>query len=106
VTANFIKSLQQEDGSFFGDRAGEIDTRFSFCAIATLHFIGRLEVINVNRAIDFIKKCYNFDGGFGTRPGSESHAGQVFLKVVSHHQPYHFRFIVVWAHWQFADLWN
>jgi len=64
--------------SFSGDTAGEIDTRFSFCAIATLHFLGRLDAIDVVKAIEFIRNCYNFDGGFGTRPGSESHAGQVY----------------------------
>ena len=25
--------------------------------------------------------CRNFDGGFGARPGDESHAGQVFVCV-------------------------
>ena len=32
----FIASFQQNDGSFFGDIYGEVDTRFSFCAIAAL----------------------------------------------------------------------
>ncbi|ODN06435.1 Geranylgeranyl transferase type-2 subunit beta [Orchesella cincta] len=32
----FVQSLQQPDGSFFGDKYGEVDIRFSFCAIATL----------------------------------------------------------------------
>lgn len=35
----YIKSLQNEDGSFGGDKYNEIDTRFSFCALATLHLI-------------------------------------------------------------------
>uniref|UniRef100_A0A671MTH5 Geranylgeranyl transferase type II subunit beta n=1 Tax=Sinocyclocheilus anshuiensis TaxID=1608454 RepID=A0A671MTH5_9TELE len=33
---DYVKGLQQEDGSFAGDKWGEIDTRFSFCAVATL----------------------------------------------------------------------
>ncbi|XP_044094420.1 geranylgeranyl transferase type-2 subunit beta isoform X2 [Neovison vison] len=32
----YVQSLQKEDGSFAGDIWGEIDTRFSFCAVATL----------------------------------------------------------------------
>ncbi|XP_073752597.1 geranylgeranyl transferase type-2 subunit beta isoform X3 [Callorhinus ursinus] len=32
----YVQSLQKEDGSFAGDTWGEIDTRFSFCAVATL----------------------------------------------------------------------
>ncbi|VIO88943.1 Uncharacterized protein BM_BM14698 [Brugia malayi] len=75
----YVASLQNEDGSFGGDEYNEIDTRFSFCALATLHLIGKLEnSINVGKAVDYILNCYNFDGGFGTRPGSESHAGQVY----------------------------
>uniref|UniRef100_A0A915LC10 Geranylgeranyl transferase type-2 subunit beta n=2 Tax=Meloidogyne javanica TaxID=6303 RepID=A0A915LC10_MELJA len=80
-TVSFIKSLQQEDGSFVGDSAGEVDTRFSFCALASLHFLECLDAVNIPKAIDFIKSCYNFDGGFGTRPGSESHSGQVYCCV-------------------------
>ncbi|KAM3728342.1 Geranylgeranyl transferase type-2 subunit beta [Dirofilaria immitis] len=77
AVACYVTSLQNDDGSFGGDECNEIDTRFSFCALATLHLIGRLEnSINVGKAIDFVLHCYNFDGGFGARPGSESHAGQ------------------------------
>uniref|UniRef100_A0A1I8E905 Geranylgeranyl transferase type-2 subunit beta n=1 Tax=Wuchereria bancrofti TaxID=6293 RepID=A0A1I8E905_WUCBA len=75
----YVASLQNEDGSFGGDEYNEIDTRFSFCALATLHLIRKLgNSINVGKAVDYILSCYNFDGGFGTKPGSESHAGQVY----------------------------
>lgn len=36
-----------------------------------------MDAINVDKAVEFILSCMNFDGGFGCRPGSESHAGQV-----------------------------
>jgi geranylgeranyl transferase type-2 subunit beta len=32
----YVAGLQQPDGSFFGDKWGEVDTRFSFCAVACL----------------------------------------------------------------------
>lgn len=35
----YVVSLQQLDGSFFGDKWGEVDTRFSFCAVAILSII-------------------------------------------------------------------
>uniref|UniRef100_A0AAF5Q7K4 Prenyltransferase alpha-alpha toroid domain-containing protein n=1 Tax=Wuchereria bancrofti TaxID=6293 RepID=A0AAF5Q7K4_WUCBA len=35
--------------------------------------------INVGKGVDYILNCYNFDGGFGIRPGSESHAGQILF---------------------------
>ncbi|KAJ6662623.1 hypothetical protein lerEdw1_011760 [Lerista edwardsae] len=74
----YVKSLQKEDGSFAGDRWGEIDTRFSFCAVATLALLGKLDAVDVDKAVEFVLSCMNFDGGFGCRPGSESHAGQIY----------------------------
>lgn len=38
-----------------------------------------MDKINVDKAVEFVLSCMNFDGGFGCRPGSESHAGQVSL---------------------------
>ena len=74
----YIRSLQQTDGSFIGDKWGEVDTRFSFCAVAALALLGELDAIDIEAAVNFVKSCMNFDGGFGTRPGSESHAGIAF----------------------------
>ena len=31
----------------------------------------------MDKAVEFVVSCGNFDGGFGCVPGSESHAGQV-----------------------------
>ncbi|KAJ8952522.1 hypothetical protein NQ318_003318 [Aromia moschata] len=60
-----VASLQLPDGSFTGDKWGEVDTRFSFCAVATLSLLKRMDVIDVNKAVDFVASCKNFDGGFG-----------------------------------------
>lgn len=38
---------------------------------------GRLDAVDVEKAVEFVLSCMNLDGGFGCRPGSESHAGQV-----------------------------
>jgi len=75
---SFVASLQQEDGSFAGDRWGEVDNRFCFCAVATLALLGRLDAIDVSLTAGFVNSCQNFDGGFGSRPGSESHAGLIY----------------------------
>merc|ERR1719150_3264888 len=77
----YVKRLQQEDGSFAGDKWGEIDTRFSFCAVAVLALLGHLNAIDIDKAVEFVCTCMNFDGGFGTKPGSESHAGQIYCCV-------------------------
>lgn len=37
----YVSKLQQPDGSFFGDMYGEVDTRFSFCAVACLSLLVR-----------------------------------------------------------------
>lgn len=80
----YVRSLQQEDGSFYGDEWGEVDTRFSFCALATLKLIGHLESIDLNKAAEFIMSCNNqIDGGFGSKPGSESHSAYVYCCVGS-----------------------
>ena len=55
-----------------------MDTRFSFCAIAALRLLNRLDAVDVAKATDFVLSCKNFDGGFGVRPGSETHAGQIY----------------------------
>lgn len=41
----------------------------------------RLDAINTEKAVEFVMRCQNVDGGFGTRPGSESHAGQIYCCV-------------------------
>lgn len=41
-------------------------------------FQNRLDAIDVEKAVQFVLKCMNFDGGFGSKPGSESHAGLIY----------------------------
>jgi len=38
-----------------------------------------LDMVDVNLAVNHIAACANFDGGYGARPGAESHAGQIFV---------------------------
>ncbi|KAL7490088.1 hypothetical protein ACHAW6_015815 [Cyclotella cf. meneghiniana] len=97
----FVSGLQNPDGSFSGDKWGEIDTRFTYCAFSCLALLGRLPLpdwgdcqnstngsekrdgkINIHKAVRYILSCRNcFDGGFGSVPGAESHAGQVFCCI-------------------------
>lgn len=77
----YIQGLQQADGSFAGDKWGEIDTRFSFCAVNALSLLKKMDVIDIEKAVEFVASCKNFDGGFGSRPLSESHAGLIYCCV-------------------------
>ena len=104
AVVNFISMLQNDDGSFSGDKWGEVDTRFTYCAFSCLALLGRMPlpqwdendgggeeddatdkqhhaVIDVCKAVRYIMSCRNFDGGFGCVPGAESHAGQVFCCI-------------------------
>jgi len=49
--------------------------------VACLSLLGKLSRIDVEQAATFVKSCLNFDGGFGSRPGAESHAGLIYTCV-------------------------
>ena len=44
-----------------------------------------MDAVDVDKAVDFVLRCMNFDGGFGRVPGSESHAGQVRKRIILSH---------------------
>lgn len=69
-------SLQQPSGVFAGDSFGEVDTRFLYCAVSALSLLGHLDKLNLENTISYIRQCRNFDGGYGTSIGAESHSGQ------------------------------
>jgi len=57
--ATFIASLQNTDGSFKGDEWGEVDTRFSYCALSALSILGKLNdssIIDLPKAVDYISR--------------------------------------------------
>jgi len=75
----WIAKLQdRQTGTFAGDEWGECDTRFIYCAFNALSLLGLLHLVDVEKAVLYIKKCANFDGGYGVSPGAESHSGQIF----------------------------
>lgn len=88
----YISFLQKIDGSFQGDKYGEVDTRFSYCALATLSLLSLhlgLELstlcqeyqIDLSKAVKFVLSCQNFDGGFGGVPSGESHSAYTWTCV-------------------------
>ena len=68
-----------------GDEWGEIDCRFSYCAVSALSLLGRLDALDKDLTASWIIACVNFDGGYGMVPGAESHAayGQSALHLSS-----------------------
>lgn len=69
-----ILSLQQPSGVFAGDAFGEIDARFLYCAVNALSLLGRLDELDREKTVGYIERCRNYDGGFGSCVGAESHA--------------------------------
>lgn len=39
--------------------------------------------MDVDKAVDHVDACANFDGGYGVAPGAESHSGQIFTCVAA-----------------------
>jgi geranylgeranyl transferase type-2 subunit beta len=54
---NYIKSLQNHDGSFSGDKWGETDTRFSYCAVSCASLLGRLNELDIQKATSYVVAC-------------------------------------------------
>ncbi|RPB27381.1 rab geranylgeranyltransferase beta subunit [Terfezia boudieri ATCC MYA-4762] len=80
--ARYVASLQdRETGIFAGDQWGEVDTRFIYGAFNCLSLLGKLNCIDVEKAVQYVLLCKNYDGGFGMLPGAESHAGQIFTCI-------------------------
>lgn len=77
-----LLKLVNPDGSVSGDKWGESDTRFSYILLSCLSLLGRLSSLTdeqIEGITENIRKCMNFDGGFGLSPGTESHSGQVWV---------------------------
>ncbi|PIA18841.1 prenyltransferase and squalene oxidase [Coemansia reversa NRRL 1564] len=76
---DYVISLQDiETGEICGDEWGERDTRFAFIAVAILSFFGALSRLDSDRIVEYVVRSMNYDGGFGSGPGGESHAAQVY----------------------------
>ncbi|WFC99944.1 protein geranylgeranyltransferase type II [Malassezia yamatoensis] len=77
----FLLSLQLADGSFQGDKWGETDTRFLYCAVSALAHLGALHCLDKELTTSWVLRCQNYDGAFGSTEGAESHAAQVFTCI-------------------------
>ncbi|RKU42642.1 hypothetical protein DL546_000949 [Coniochaeta pulveracea] len=84
LVGKFIAGLQnRESGTFAGDEWGEEDTRFLYGALNALSLLGMLHLVHVDKAVQHVAACGNFDGGYGASPGAESHAAQIWTCVAA-----------------------
>lgn len=80
----YVQSPQKGDHSFPGGTWVESDTIFShFPAVLTCGSPGQAGTMDVGKAVEFVVSCMNFDDGFEHRPGSGSHAGQIYCCIRS-----------------------
>ncbi|KAJ1733455.1 Rab geranylgeranyltransferase [Coemansia biformis] len=78
VIAYVVGLQNRETGVVSGDEWGEEDTRFAFISVATLSFFGAQARLDIPGVVDYVMQSMNYDGGFGSGPGGESHAAQVY----------------------------
>ncbi|KAN0062761.1 geranylgeranyl transferase type-1 subunit beta [Thecaphora frezii] len=79
-----LRSCQQPDGSFapsIGHR--EYDCRFVFCAFAVCWMLDDWSAIDVERAIDFLRRSRCWDGSFGQVETQEGHGGSTYCAVAA-----------------------
>ena len=82
--AHWLSSLQNEDGSFRNDEiTKDNDTKFTYCVVCALSLLNRMDLINQEKADDWLLKCENFDHSFGAFPSCESHSGQVWTSIAA-----------------------
>ncbi|KAL9095590.1 MAG: hypothetical protein Q9165_002022 [Trypethelium subeluteriae] len=78
----FIADLQnRESGTFAGDKWGEEDTRFMFAGLLALSLLHLKHLVDVDKCVQYVKSCQNFDGAYGVSPGAESHSARVYTCV-------------------------
>ncbi|KAJ1887966.1 Rab geranylgeranyltransferase [Kickxella alabastrina] len=76
---SYVVGLQDPvTGDVSGDSWGEKDTRFAFISLAILSFFDAVDRINVDGVVSYVRRSMNYDGGFGSGPGGESHSAQIF----------------------------
>jgi geranylgeranyl transferase type-1 subunit beta len=65
-----LESLQRADGSFqCTTLPSENDMRFLYCACAISHMLGDWSGINIDLAVNYIRKCRSYDGALSLIPG-------------------------------------
>ncbi|KAI0754575.1 terpenoid cyclases/Protein prenyltransferase [Daedaleopsis nitida] len=82
----FLRSCQQEDGSFSAlPTGGESDLRMLYCAFAISSFLDDWSGIDVDRAIAYIQRCYSYEGGYGQTPSGEALGGTSYCAIAALH---------------------
>ena len=77
----YLLSLKTSENSFCSSNNGESDLRSTFSAIYIAYMLNILTDELIFGVKDFVKSCFNYDGGFSPLPGRESHGGYVHCGI-------------------------
>ena len=76
-----LLQLKNGDGSFQVSLGGEFDLRSTYSALVLAKLLNIMTPEITENVFEFVKKCYNPDGGFAPVPHCESHAGYVHCGI-------------------------
>ncbi|KAI0759362.1 terpenoid cyclases/Protein prenyltransferase [Trametes elegans] len=79
-----LRSCQKEDGSFSAlPTGGESDLRMLYCAFVISSLLDDWSGIDVDRAIEYIRRCYTYEGGYGQTPNGEALGGTTYCALAA-----------------------
>lgn len=79
-----LRAAQKEDGSFTPTPGwGESDVRLVYCAFIISSLLDDWSGLDVPRAIDFVRRCRSYEGGYGQTPGNEAQGGSTYCCIAS-----------------------
>jgi len=82
----FLRSSQQEDGSFTSDpTGGDTDLRLTYCAFVICTLLNDWSGVDVGKALEFARRCRTYEGGYGSAPGCEAQGGPTYLAIAIFH---------------------
>ncbi|KAG8876343.1 hypothetical protein FRB97_004282 [Tulasnella sp. 331] len=80
----FLRSTQLPDGSFTPTPEwGESDVRLVYCAFVLCFLLDDWSHIDVEKAVDFVRRCRTYEGGFGQTPGQEAQGGTTYCSIAA-----------------------
>ncbi|TXT10786.1 hypothetical protein VHUM_02291 [Vanrija humicola] len=84
---SFLAACQAPDGSFSPtpDTLGlfQNDVRMAYCASLAAKVAGGDPPFDVPAAIEFVRRCQTWEGGYSGRPGIESHGGTNYCALAA-----------------------
>ncbi|KAG9013568.1 hypothetical protein FRB90_005882 [Tulasnella sp. 427] len=79
-----LRAAQKVDGSLTPTPGwGESDVRLVYCAFVISYLLNDWSGFDVPKAIDFVKGCRSYEGGYGQTPGNEAQGGSTYCCIAS-----------------------